>query len=77
MRDFWQEITYFHYVLPFMQKSLKSIVVIVLILHRKQLSSFKINIPGIIQSVPPATKLGISLIILPLMRILQRNFKRT
>jgi hypothetical protein len=30
-----------------------------------------------IQSVPLATEPGISLIILPLMRILQRNLKRT
>jgi len=30
-----------------------------------------------IQGVPLATKPGISLIILPLMRILQRNLKRT
>jgi len=31
----------------------------------------------IIPCVPLTTKLGISLIILPLMRILQRNLKRT
>jgi len=31
----------------------------------------------VIQNVPLATELGISLIILPLMRILQRNLKRT
>ena len=30
-----------------------------------------------IQGVPPPTKPGSSLIILPLMRILQRNLKRT
>jgi len=32
---------------------------------------------AIIQCVPLATEPGISLIILPLMRILQRNLKRT
>jgi hypothetical protein len=32
---------------------------------------------GIVQCVPLATEPGISLIILPLMRILQRNLKRT
>jgi hypothetical protein len=31
----------------------------------------------VIQSVPLATEPGVSLIILPLMRILQRNLKRT
>jgi hypothetical protein len=31
----------------------------------------------ILQSVPLATEPGISLIILPLMRILQRNLKQT
>ena len=31
----------------------------------------------VLQCVPPATEPGISLIILPLMRILQRNLKRT
>ena len=32
---------------------------------------------GVIQCVPLATEPGISLIVLPLMRILQRNLKRT
>ena len=32
---------------------------------------------NVIQGVPLATEIGISLIILPLMRILQRNLKRT
>jgi len=31
----------------------------------------------VIQDVPLANELGVSLIILPLMRILQRNLKRT
>ena len=35
------------------------------------------NIVSVIQRVPLATEPGISLIILPLMRILQRNLKRT
>ena len=35
------------------------------------------NTHGVIQGVPLATEPGISLIILPLMRILQRNLKRT
>jgi len=35
------------------------------------------NLVGIVQSVPLATEPGISSIRLPLMRILQRNLKRT
>ena len=35
------------------------------------------NLCLIIQSVPLATEPGVSLIILPIMRILQRNLKRT
>ena len=37
----------------------------------------KLTVLKVIQCVPLATESGISLIILPLMRILQRNLKRT
>jgi len=37
----------------------------------------KTNLNRLLRSVPLATEPGISLIILPLMRILQRNLKRT
>ena len=36
-----------------------------------------VRCPSLVQCVPLATEPGISLIILPLMRILQRNLKRT
>ena len=38
---------------------------------------YKLTDLKVIQCVPLATESGISLIILPLMRILQRNLKRT
>ena len=47
MSDFWQEITYFHYFLPFTQKKPK-ISCYRVHFASKQLSSFKINIPRII-----------------------------
>jgi hypothetical protein len=45
--------------------------------HKNHSSEAQASSYTILQSVPLATEPGISLIILPLMRILQRNLKRT